>query len=350
MSQAIENVVTEQMQLRASLIERIGGLMTAHAIGVVAELGIADLMGDQICSSGDLAERSGTDAQALRRLLRLLASAGVTTEPQPDRFALTPIGDQLRSDSTDSLRAFARMFCHPILFQAWKGLEHSVRTGEPAFDHIYGTDFYGHIAGQEGVSALFNEAMSEESRIAAAQLAAGYDFSTARKVVDLGGGDGTLLAAILGRHSGLQGIVFDSPSGVAEAPATLEKTGLSDRCEARAGDFFQDIPADGDLYIIKSVFQDWSDEDSVALLRSCHAQMPSSATLLIIGTVLPETATPDQTVPFFTDLNMMVLAGGRERTEREFRSMLTSTGFTVDSVLINAAGPLSIIQASPAAA
>lgn len=349
-NEAAESATDKKLRLRAELIEKIGGYMTAHALGLAAELGIADLIKDGVRDSEEMAAETGTHAPSLRRLLRTLAAVGITTEPEPGSFGLTETGAQLRTDSPESLRAFTRMFCHPILFKAWEGLTHSVTTGECAFDHIYGQDFYAYTAGQGNVSALFNEAMGEESRIAAARIAAGYDFSRFEKIVDLGGGDGTLLAAVLADHPRLRGVVFDSESGVAEAPVVLKAAGVAARCEARAGDFFQDIPADGDLYIIKSVFQDWNDEDSLALLRSCRNQMPDSATLLVVGTVLPDTASPEHPVMFFTDLNMLVNSGGRERTENEFRSMLRETGFTVDSVRLGAAGPLSIIQATPAPA
>ncbi|MFC7310177.1 methyltransferase [Streptomyces monticola] len=347
-STAVERTPAERMRLRAALIERIGGYMTAHSIGLAAELGLADLIKDGIRDSKELAAESGTHEPSLRRLLRTLAAVGITTEPEPGRFALTDVGAQLRSDSPDSLRAFSRVFCHPSLFAAWAGLGHTVSTGEPGYDQVFGKDFYSHLSEQADLSALFNEAMGEESRIAAGQLAAGYDFSGVEKVVDLGGGDGTLLAAVLPRYPQLRGVVFDSQSGVAEAPGVLKEAGVTDRCEVVAGDFFQDIPGDGDLYIIKSVFQDWSDEDSVALLHSVRGQIPESATLLIVGTVLPETASPEHPIMFFTDLNMLVNTGGRERTESEFRAMLAATGFAVESVGIGAAGPLSIIKATPA--
>ncbi|WP_411075708.1 methyltransferase [Streptomyces sp. cmx-4-7] len=340
----------DKLALRNTLIEGIGGYMTAHSIGVFAELGIADLIKDGVRGSDELAAESNTHEPSLRRLLRTLTAVGLATEPEPGRFGLTAVGSQLRSDSPDSLRAFSRMFCHPILLRAWQGLEHSVTTGERAFDHVYGKDFYTYVAEQGAANKLFNEAMGEESRIAAARLAAGYDFSRAEKIVDLGGGDGTLLAAVLPAHPHLKGIVFDSPGGVAEAPEVLKRAGIEERCEARAGDFFQDIPDDGDLYVIKSVFQDWSDEDSYALLRSCRAQIPASATLLIVGTVMPETSSPENPIMFFTDLNMLVNTGGRERTENEFRTMLEETGFSVERVLLGAAGPLSVIEARPAAA
>ncbi|MFF2412023.1 methyltransferase [Streptomyces sp. NPDC058092] len=341
---------TDKLDLRAALIERIGGYMTAHSIGVAAELGLADLIGTGTRTSGELAEETQTHEPSLRRLLRLLVAGGITTESRPGHFALTEIGSQLRADSPGSLKNFARMFSDPLFLTSWQGLRHTLSSGERAFDHAYGVGVYDHLAQHPETSALFNEAMSEESRYSAGQLASGYDFPATGTLVDLGGGDGTLLTAILRSRPGLRGIVFDSASGVAEAPATLSKAGLADRCEVQAGDFFRSVPGDGDIYIIKSVFQDWGDEESRAILRTCRAHMPASATLLIVGTVLPETADTSAPVMFLTDANMMVTTGGCERTESEFRALLEETGFTVEAVGDRDAGPLSVIQAVPASA
>jgi len=346
----LDKDTTERLRLRTALIERIGGYMTSHALGVMADLGLADLIKDDVRGSDELAAETGADEPSLRRVLRLLAAVGITTEPQPARFGLTEVGALLRTDSPDSLRAFTRVFCSPMWFTAWQGLGPAVTTGDLAFDQAKGSDFYTALAADTEFSALFHDAMGEESRVAAGRVAAAYDFSRVTKVIDLGGGDGTLLATVLTAHPHLRGTVFDSPNGVADATAVLRKAGVADRSEVQPGDFFQDIPQDGDLYIIKSVFQDWNDEDALALLRSCRARLPESATLLVVGTVLPETAATDQAVAYFTDVNMMVMAGGRERTEPEFRAMLSATGFTVQSVQIGAAGPLSMIQATPSAA
>jgi hypothetical protein len=345
----LDTDTTDRLQLRTAFIERIGGYMASHALAVAANLGVADLIKDEIRGSDELAAELDAHEPSLRRVLRLLAAVGITTEPEPARFGLTPVGALLRSDSPDSLRAFTRVFCSPMWLTAWQGLGQAVTTGELAFDQAKGSDFYTALASDTEFSALFHDAMGEESRVAAARVAAAYDFSAVTKVIDLGGGDGTLLAAVLTAHPHLRGTVFDSPNGVADAATVLQKAGVGDRCEVQPGDFFQDIPQDGDLYIIKSVFQDWNDEDALALLRSCRSRLPESATLLIVGTVLPETANPDHAVAYFTDVNMMVMAGGRERTESEFRQMLAATGFTVQSVQIGAAGPLSMIQATPSA-
>lgn len=343
-------LANQKVDLRAALIQQIGGYITAHSIGVAAELGLADLIGTGSRTSEELAAETQAHEPSLLRLLRMLVAIDIAEEPEPRRFTLTALGSQLRSDSPDSLHNFAKMFSHPLFLKSWQSLHHTVTTGERAFDHVYGMGIYDWLAQHNETSALFNEAMSEESRLSAGQLAAAYDFPETGTVVDLGGGDGTLLTAILLARPQLRGIVFDSPSGVAEAPAALSKAGLTDRCEVQAGDFFQSVPGGGDIYIIKSVFQDWGDDEARAILRTCRAHMPASATLLIVGTVLPETADTSAPVAYFTDVNMMVVAGGRERTEGEFRAMLTESGFTVRSVGIGTAGPLSVIQAVPASA
>ena len=337
----------EKMRLRAALIEKIGGYMHAHALGLAAELKLADLIHSGVDTSAALAEATGTHEPSLRRLLRLLAAVGITTEPAPGTFGLTPVGDLLRSDSPDSLYAFTRMFTHESHFSAWQGLGHAVRTGDSAWDHVFGKNIYAYLADLPELSELFNVAMSQESRIAAGHIAAAYDFSGVSKVVDIGGGDGTLVSAILRANPGPTGVVFDSPAGVAQAEDVLAAAGLSDRTTVVAGDFFESVPEGGDLYIIKSVFQDWDDGPAKAILRTVRAHIPADATLLIVGSVLPETAAPGEPIPFYTDMNMLVNSGGRERTESHFRELLTETGFSVESVALKAAGPLSIIKANP---
>jgi O-methyltransferase/methyltransferase family protein len=338
----------EKIRNRAALIQVIGGYMASQALRLAAELKIADLIHDGVDTSAALAEATGAHTPSLHRLLRMLTAVGILTEPEPGRFGLSAVGEQLRSDSPDSLHAFTLFFTDPALFTSWQQVGHSIRTGEDAFNHVYGKNAYVYLSEQPELSQLFNYAMSQESRIAAANVAAGIDFSDVKTVVDIGGGDGTLLKAILSSHPHLSGVCFDSPSGVAEAPGVLEEAGLSDRCAVVAGDFFSSVPADGDLYIIKSVFQDWDDEPAANLLRTVRANMPANARLVIVGSVLTDTATTEEPVMFLTDANMLVTAGGRERTESEFRTLLADTGFTVRSVGRNAAGPLSVITAVPA--
>jgi hypothetical protein len=338
----------EKIRNRAALIEVIGGYMASQALSLAAELKIADHIADGVDTSAALAEATGSHEPSLHRLLRMLTAKGIFSEPEPGRFGLTAVGEQLRTDSPDSLWAFTRFFTDQSLFTSWQSVGHTTKTGECAFDKVHGKNAYVYLSEQPELSALFNYAMSQESRISAGQVAAGIDFSDVKTVVDIGGGDGTLLKAILTAHPHLSGVCFDSASGVAEAPGVLAEAGLTERCEVVAGDFFSSVPEGGDLYIIKSVFQDWDNEPAANLLKTVRAHMPETATLLIVGSVLTDTATTDEPVMFLTDANMLVTAGGRERTESEFRTLLADTGFTVESVGRNAAGPLSIIKAVPA--
>jgi O-methyltransferase/methyltransferase family protein len=338
----------EKIRNRAALIEVIGGYMASQALRLAAELKIADLIHDGVTTSAELATATDSHEPSLHRLLRMLTAVGITTEPEPGTFGLSAIGEQLRSDSPDSLHAFTLFFTDPSLFSSWQHVGHSLKTGEDAFTQLHGKNAYVYLSEHPELSQLFNYAMSQESRIAAANVAAGIDFTGVRKVVDIGGGDGTLLKAILTQHPDLSGVCFDSISGVAEAPKVIADAGLTDRCDVVAGDFFSAVPGGGDLYIIKSVFQDWDNEPAAKLLRTVRAHMPAHAKLLIVGSVLTDTATTDEPVMFLTDANMLVTAGGRERTESEFRALLAETGFAVQSVGRNAAGPLSIIEALPA--
>lgn len=346
MTSTVPGIPTQKIRNRAALIEVIGGYMGSQALSLAAELCLADHIESGRVSSTALAEATGTHQPSLYRLLRTLVAIGLFTEPAPDHFGLTEVGEQLRSDSPNSLWAFTRFFTNPSLFASWQEVRHTITTGECAFDHVYGQNIYTHLAEHAELSALFNVAMGQESRIAAGLVAASYDYSSVRKVVDVGGGDGTLIAAILGAHSHLSGVVFDSAAGVAEAAGVVAE--VSDRAEVIAGDFFQSVPGGGDLYIIKSVFQDWDDEPAAALLRTVRAHMPDDAVLLIVGSVLPDAANTENPVMFYTDINMLVTAGGRERTESQFRALLSETGFAVESVRHGAAGPLSIIKAVPA--
>ncbi|XVV05157.1 methyltransferase [Actinosynnema sp. CA-248983] len=334
---------------RAALIEIIGGYMASQALALAAELKIADHVHAGVTASADLASATDTHAPSLYRLLRTLVAIGLLAEPEPDRFALTEVGEQLRTDSPNSLWAFTRFFTNPTLFSSWQQVGHTIKTGECAFDHVHGKNIYVHLAENPELSALFNVAMGQESRVSAGLVAEGYDYTDVRRVVDVGGGDGTLLAAILGAHPHLSGVCFDSAAGVAEAAGVLAAAGVSSRCEVVAGDFFSSVPGGGDLYIIKSVFQDWDDENARRLLSTVRASMPADATLLIVGSVLPDTADTENPVMFYTDINMLVTAGGRERTESQFRGLLADTGFVVESVGRGAAGPLSLITARPAA-
>ncbi len=261
-------------------------------------------------------------------------SLGLVERPTAaDLFALTSFGEVLRSDADAPARAIAALFTSPVVWRPWGELLHSVRTGRTAFESVFGTAAFGHIGGHPDLSALFNSGMAELARGAAQSVAAGYDFSGFRTVVDVGGGNGTLLAALLAASPGSRGVLFDTPTGVREAALVLAAAGVSDRCTVTTGDFFTAVPPGGDAYVLKNVLHDWDDERAHALLGRCRRAMPDHARLLLIEAVLPDDDGPAARLSaVLSDLNMLVMVGGRERTRREYADLLAAAGLELTDV------------------
>ncbi len=238
------------------------------------------------------------------------------------------------------------MFTDPALVRAWEHLDDSVRTGEVAFDTVFGTDFFSHLGRHPELSAEFNAAMSQAVAGTAAVLPHAFDFGRFRHVTDVGGGEGTLLAGVLAAHPHLTGAVFDTAEGLARAPETIERHGLGGRCAPVAGDFFRSVPEGSDLYLVKSVLHDWPDERTVTILRHCRAVLPPGGTVLIVEPVLPETVRAGSAGTYLSDLNMLVNLGGRERTREEFAELCRSAGLALTSVTpLAEAAPYSLIEA-----
>ena len=244
------------------LFRMVTGYYVSRAIYVAAKLGIADLLADGARGHDELAEATGTQADSLRRVLRLLASAGVFTEEKDGKFALTPIGACLRSRVPGSMRAAALLF-GSITQQAWGDLLHGVETGGPAFRRAFGMEPFDYMAAHPDEAANFHAAMANFTRHIATEVAAAYDFSPFRRVVDVGGGNGALLAGILGANPTLTGIVFDLPDVAARASEQMRELGLADRCEIVGGDFLEQVPGGGDAYLLKHVIHDWNDERAI---------------------------------------------------------------------------------------
>ncbi|MFG2141442.1 methyltransferase [Streptomyces sp. NPDC048650] len=325
------------------------GAMASHTLGAAVRLRIVDLIGDGTVTAADVAAQCAARPQAMGRLLRALAGLGLLAERAPGRFAVTPAGALLRSDGPGSLHSFARMFTDPTMLRAWEHLEDSVRTGEPAFDALFGKDFFGHLAEHPELSAEFNAAMGQATRDTAALLPAVFDFGRFTTVADIGGGDGTLLAAILRAHPSLTGIVFDLREGLAQAADTLARDGLEGRCSLVSGDFFTTAPDGADLYLLKSVIHDWSDERCTEILRHCRRAVPDDGRLLIIEPVLPPVVDPSAAgVVYISDLNMLVNVGGRERTRDDFARLLGGAGFALRSVTpLPRPNRFSLLEAEP---
>lgn len=331
---------------RAKLVQLVFGGLAAQAVGTAARLGVADAVGEGERTAAEVAASTGTHPDAMTRLLRALAAQGLLTEPSANTFALTPAGALLRRDRPDSVHAFATMFTDNAMVDAWQRLDDAVRTGSTTFDTVFGTDWFGYLKENPSLSATFNASMSQGTQLTAAILPDHYPFGRFTTVADIGGGDGTLLAGILGKHPGVRGLLYDSEEGAAQADATL--TGYD--VTIRTGDFFTSIPAGADLYLIKSVLHDWDDDRCVTILRNCREVIPDNGRLLIVEPVLPETV--DGTMPpamYLSDLNMLTLLGGKERTRSEFESICQRAGFTLNDVIpLPPPAAFSILEATPA--
>ncbi|MFI0453858.1 methyltransferase [Actinomadura sp. 6N118] len=321
---------------RSPLLDFAFGYMPAQMLYAAAELRLADALTGGARTSGELAGETGTDPHALHRLLRALTCLGVLTQDGPDRFALTEEGRRLRTDAPDSIHGLLELFCGPDVWRSWGDLMETLRTGEPAWSRVTGMTSFEYLAEHHEQSVTFNKAMSEHTREVAPAFIEGYDFTRFGTIADLGGGDGTLLAAILRAVPAARGVLFDLPAGLKEADATLRAAGVADRCELVPGDFFESVPRGADAYLLKSVIHDWDDEQSVAILRTCRAAASADAKVLLLETVIPEMVTPEHRGIAMGDMNMLVCTGGRERTEEEFRQLLEAAGFALAGVT----GPL----------
>jgi hypothetical protein len=317
-----------------ALFRMVTGYYVSQAVYVAAKLGIADLLADGPRHHGDLAKATGTHAPSLNRVLRLLASVGVLTEEDDGHFALTPIGACLRSGVPGSMRAATLLFGGRTQ-QIWGDLLQCVETGEPAFRRAGANDPFSQMEVDPEQAALFDEAMADWTRHVAVATAAVYDFSSFRTIVDVGGGNGVLLAGILNANPTLRGILFDRPHVAERGRARLAELGVADRCAAVGGDFFQEVPKGGDAYLLKHVIHDWNDDQAVEILRSCHRAMGREARLLVIEGVYPPRIDQSDASrgSAGNDVNMLVCTGGRERSEPEFRSLYAAAGFELSRIV-----------------
>jgi hypothetical protein len=328
----------------AQMFQFILGLMTPQAIHVAAKLGIADIVSRTPKTADELAAATNSHAPSLRRLLKFLASIGVFSEDATGKYQHTPLSDTLRSDHPMSLRGAFIAFGSAFLWRAYGDLSVAVATGQPAFNHAFGTSLFEYLAEHPEDAAAFNAAMTATSSTELPAIVAAYDFSKFERLVDVGGGEGALLHGILLANPKLRGVLFDLPSVVAGAASLLDGS-IATRCEVVGGDFFQTVPAGADGYLMRVVIHDWNDDDALKILRNCRRAIRDHGKLLLIDSVLKPPNQPD--AGRFNDLTMLVVApGGRERTEAEFRELLRSAGFSMLRV-IPATGLTSIIESEP---
>ena len=327
----------------AAMMGLITGYWVSQAIGAVAVLGVADHLSAGPCKSDELARAVDADPQALYRVLRLLASLGVFAEPAPGSFALTPLGETLRSDAPGSVRNFAITQTAPGHWLPWGRLHESVRTGRPMAREALGMELFEWYANNAEEARYFNAAMGNLSGLAASELVRVYDFSAVRTVADVGGAHGVLLTAVLRANPAASGILFDLPHVIATAEDAITAAGVSQRCELVSGDFFEAIPEGADLHLLKQIVHDWNDEQAARLLQNCHRALAPMGKLLLVEMVIPPENRPSPAQAM--DLNMLVVLGGQERTEEEFDRLFQAAGFRLDRV-IPTHSPFSVIEAT----
>jgi SAM-dependent methyltransferase len=324
------------------MLQMIWGLHISRAVYAVAALGIADLLASGPMTAAQLAEATEAHEPSLYRVLRLAASLGVLTEHENHSFGLTVLGDRLRADVPASMRSWAMLTDSVGGVRSYGPIIETVRTGKPGVDIAYGMSVFQFLAANPHHARDFQAAMSERTAAFAPSVAANYDFSAARTVADIGAGTGTLLAAILQEHRHLRGTLFDRPEVTSEAASVLAAAGVADRCEVVAGDFFAEVPEGADIYLLANVLHDWDDARSVQILTSCRKVMPADGRVLIVERLIPDN--PDDAVPvLLSDINMLMLTGGMERTNADYAALLTQAGLAASRVLPVTA-PYGIIE------
>lgn len=313
------------------VFQMLAGKSVSQALSVAADLGIADVLTDAPKSVEELAAATSTHAPSLYRLLRALASIGIFAEIEDRRFTLTPLAVCLRSDAPDSIRNTARWIGSPLVWRGWGELRHCVETGETGIKQALGvTDPFAYLSEHPEQAQVFHGCMTEISRLNTLAILAAYDFGRFQTIIDVGGSHGLLLSAILQRYPGPHGIVFDLPRVIDVAQRVIAADGLTDRCETLAGDFFESVPAGPDAYVLKQVIHDWDDERALAILRNIGRVIPPDGRLLLVELVIPPANEPS--LSKFTDLDMLVNTGGRERTQSEYRDLLAAAGYRLAAI------------------
>ena len=339
---AVTPALEHERRAAAELLRLIWGIHISRCVYAAAELGIPDLLSDRALSSEDLARATGAHEPSLYRVLRVLAALGVLHESEPRSFSLTVIGDRLRSDAPVSMRSWATFLEALGGVRPFAHIVETVKTGKPGLDIEFGTSVFDYLTEHPDDFATFNAAMSERTESFASSVANRYDFSDTRIVMDLGGGKGTLLVEILRQNAHLTGVLLEIPAVAAHADAILDATDLANRCEVLAGDFFKQVPAGADCYVLANVLHDWDDERSIEILRNCRRAMHSAGKVLIVERLIPENG--DDPVPtLLSDINMLVLTGGQERTNAEYSKLLDAAGL-IPGTIQQVAFPYGVIE------
>ena len=326
------------------LRELLNGMRVLQLIYVAAKLGIADLLKDGSKSADELASKVGAHPRALYRVLRALSGIGIFAEVGDRQFELTVLGELLQDQVPGSQRATAINNGEEGDWKPWGDLLNCVKTGDTPFNHVFGMDLWEYRTRNPEVGTIFNKMMSARTEQHANAVVEAYDFSGVNRVVDLAGGRGALIAAILKKYPDVPGVLTDLPAVANEAKAFIESEGLEDRCEIISGDYFESVPSGGDIYILKSTIIDEEDNGVITILKNCHRAMGNHARLLIVDRIMPPHGSPSPAIVF--DIQMMVTHGGQQRTEEEHRVLFEKAEFKLSRVLLTRS-ELSIIEGVP---
>ncbi|PPS43420.1 methyltransferase [Chroococcidiopsis sp. TS-821] len=339
--------VAQGVPPQVKILQMMNAYRLAQSISVAAKLGIADLL-TQPQSITALAQATATHEQSLYRLLRVLASFDIFTEDANGLFHLTPRGALLQSNISNSLRDYAIVVGEKWHWRMWGGILHSIKTGEPAFDHLFGMEFQEYYQQNPEVAKNFDGAMVSALAMTDVAILANYDFTAFERVVDIGTGsqgDGKLIASILKNNPSQQGVYFDTPTRIEQVKRLIEVTELSDRTQLVTGDVFQSFPPDGDLYIIKNLIHDYDDDRAIAILKNCRQAIATHGKLLLIEMVIPPGNEPS--LGKILDVEALLMSRGAiERTQEQYQQLLAAAGFQLTNI-ISSRSPMSIIESIP---
>jgi hypothetical protein len=338
--------MAEQKQVlppEAKVMHLLSAAYASAAVSCVAQLGIPDILEAGPKSAAELAGQIKADATALYRLMRATASVGVFEEGTDGKFSQTPASAVLRSNANPSLRALAIMYGHEWHMRGWEQLEYCVKTGKTAIEKVYGMPIFEYFKHHPGEAAIFNDAMTSFSMMDSPAVAEAYSFEGIRSIVDVAGGHGLLLAKILERNPGMRGTLYDLPEVMAGAKNGPLK-GVMDRCSLQSGDMFSTVPSGADAYIMKHIIHDWPDDRCVSILKACRASVNEGGKLLVVDSVIRPGN--DFAPGKFLDLQMLIAAGGRERTEEQFRALFVASEWKLSRV-IPLSTPESIVEGVP---
>jgi SAM-dependent methyltransferase len=339
-----EKTMQNQVPPQSAVMHIIAGYWLSRTVYLAAKLKLADAVGGDGAMLADIAVKTGTRPAELARLMRALAAHGFFKREANGRFVQTPLSETLRTGTPGSMRGLAEAELGHDHYESWGSAESCLRQGGTAFERLYHKPVWRYYAENPAMEALFGEAMTNFTVIANGGILGSYAFKPTRKVVDVGGGYGQFLAPILDQQPDAKGVLFDLPTLIGDVKKKGVLARYGNRVEAADGDFFESVPADGDLYLLKFILHDWDAEHSVKILKNVRRAIADDGKLAVVEIVLPPHNEPH--IGPLVDLNMMVMTGGNERSESEYRDLLAAAGFRLDRV-VETKSPFSVIEASP---